>query len=77
MSSKNQAIESDSASIAPICVADLEQLAKKKLDKMTWEYYYHGAADELTRLDNQEAFNRYESWRKMLTVVGLRSDRGR
>jgi hypothetical protein len=58
MSNKGQAVESDSAPVVPICLADLENLAKKKLDKMTWEYYYHGAADELTRLDNLEAFNR-------------------
>jgi (S)-2-hydroxy-acid oxidase len=51
--------ESDSAPAAPICIADLEQHAKKVLNKMTWEYYFHGAADEITRLDNLEAFNRF------------------
>jgi hypothetical protein len=50
---------SDSASTVPICIADLEKHAKTVLDKMTYEYYFHGAADELSRLDNIEGFNRY------------------
>ena len=58
MSKNEDSAESDSASVAPICLADLESLAKKKLNKMTWEYYYHGAADELTRQDNLDGFNR-------------------
>ena len=58
MSEKNMSAESDSAPSAPICLSELESLAKKSLDKMTYEYYYHGAADELSRLDNVEAFNR-------------------
>lgn len=58
MSGKDLSAESDSAPSAPICLAELESLAKKSLDKMTYEYYYHGAADELSRLDNIEAFNR-------------------
>ena len=43
----------------PLSIMELEEIAKRKLDKMTWEYYYHGAAEEITRLDNVEAFNRY------------------
>ena len=50
--------ESSSVSAVPICIADLEEHAKKVLDKMTWEYYFHGAGDEITRLDNIEGFNR-------------------
>jgi hypothetical protein len=58
MSGNNMSAESDSAPSAPICLSELESLAKKSLDKMTYEYYYHGASDELSRLDNVEAFNR-------------------
>jgi len=53
------ATESDSAPTPPICISDLEDHARKTLDKGTWAYYYHGAADELTRVDNIDAFNRY------------------
>jgi hypothetical protein len=52
------AVESDSATIVPICIADLETYAKSKLDEGTWNYYYNGAADEITRRENVEAFNR-------------------
>jgi hypothetical protein len=51
--------ETDSTRMVPICIADLEEHAKKVLNKMTFEYYFHGAADEITRVDNLEAFNRY------------------
>ena len=43
----------------PLSIMELEEHAKKTLNKMTWEYYFHGAAEEITRLDNIEAFNRY------------------
>ena len=48
----------------PLSIMELEEHAKKTLNKMTWEYYFHGAAEEITRLDNIEAFNRYfpEDW---------------
>src|SRR5271154_919225 len=59
MSGKIMSTESDSAPNAPICLSDVESLAKKSLDKTTYEYYYHGASDELSRLDNVEAFNRW------------------
>ena len=52
------AVESDSATTVPICIADLETYAKSKLDDGTWNYYYNGAADEITRRENVEAFNR-------------------
>jgi len=48
----------DSAPVIPICIMDLEEHARRTLNKMTWEYYFCGAADEITRLDNIEAFNR-------------------
>jgi hypothetical protein len=51
--------ETDSTPMVPICIADLEEHAKKVLNKMTFEYYFHGAADEITRIDNFDAFNRY------------------
>jgi isopentenyl diphosphate isomerase/L-lactate dehydrogenase-like FMN-dependent dehydrogenase len=52
------AVESDLAPTEPICVGDLESYAKSKLDEGTWNYYYNGAADEITRRENVEAFNR-------------------
>jgi isopentenyl diphosphate isomerase/L-lactate dehydrogenase-like FMN-dependent dehydrogenase len=52
------AVESDSSTTVPICIADLETYAKSKLDEGTWNYYYNGAADEITRRENVEAFNR-------------------
>jgi len=52
------AAESDSSPVPPICISDLEDHARKTLEKGVWAYYYHGAADELTRVDNIDAFNR-------------------
>lgn len=50
------AVESDSAPTVSICVADLETYAKSKLDECIWCYYHNGAADEITRRENVEAF---------------------
>jgi len=43
----------------PLSIMELEEHAKKTLNRMTWEYDFHGAAEEITRRDNMEAFNRY------------------
>ena len=42
-----------------LSIAELEEIVKRKLHKMTLEYYYYGAAEEITWLDNIEAFNKY------------------
>jgi hypothetical protein len=52
------AAESDSRSLIPLSIADFEAHAKLTLDRMVWEYYFHGSSDELTRKDNREAFDR-------------------
>jgi hypothetical protein len=55
------AAESDSKPFIPLSIADLEAYSKVNLDRMVWEYYYHGASDELTLRDNHDAFNRFGS----------------
>ena len=54
-------VDTDSQVARPICIADLEKHCRKTLDEPIWQYYFHGADDELTRVENAVAFNRFIS----------------
>lgn len=43
---------------APISVAQLEVLARARMEPAAWDYYAGGAGDELTMADNRAAWNR-------------------
>ena len=52
-----------------VCVADVENAAKKNLSKMVLDYYRSGAGDELTLDENCAAFDELIIWPKFLTGV--------
>jgi 4-hydroxymandelate oxidase len=43
---------------AALTIAELEPLARSRMDPAAWDYYAGGAGDELTLADNREAWNR-------------------
>ena len=47
----------------PVCVADLEDYARKHLPKHAFEYFAGGANDETTLRENVEALKRCEGLR--------------
>lgn len=40
----------------PITVADIKEIAKKRLDKPVWDYYITGADEEYTVRRNESIF---------------------
>lgn len=48
----------DSMYSKPVCLADIEQEGKKKLCRMSLNYYEGGADEEVSLEDNIEAFRR-------------------
>ena len=44
--------------INPVCLSDIEVIAKKKVSSIHWSYLSGGAGDELTMRDNRAAFHR-------------------
>jgi isopentenyl diphosphate isomerase/L-lactate dehydrogenase-like FMN-dependent dehydrogenase len=54
---------------APLSIADLENYARQKLNKGIWAYYYHGAGDEITRVDNSQVFNRFAVFNQGLQQI--------
>jgi (S)-2-hydroxy-acid oxidase len=42
----------------PVCIADLEAIAKQKLSRNAWDYYASGGDDMITLKRNQTAFSR-------------------
>ena len=42
----------------PVCIDDIAELAKQKLDRNAYNYYASGADEEQTLKDNVEAFKR-------------------
>lgn len=53
----------------PVCLADFEPLAKKRLPHFVYEYIASGAADELTIRWNREAFEQIRLRPKVLVDV--------
>ena len=53
----------------PITVADLEPLARARMDASVWDYYAGGAGDELTLADNREAWDRIHLRPRVLVNV--------
>ena len=43
---------------SPITIAELEHLARSRMEPGAWDYYAGGAGDELTLADNRAAWNR-------------------
>jgi (S)-2-hydroxy-acid oxidase len=54
-------------------VEDYHQQAKGKLQKMVYDYYSTGADDQLTLIDNQQAFRRIKLRPKVLIDVSSHS----
>ncbi|KAJ1679443.1 Hydroxyacid oxidase 1 [Spiromyces aspiralis] len=55
--------------ILPVCIDDLEHIAKDILPSATWGYYTSGANHEQTLRDNRDAFKRYRLRPRMLRDV--------
>jgi len=53
----------------PITLADLEPLARARMDASAWDYYAGGAGDELTLADNREAWDRIRLRPRVLVNV--------
>ncbi|KAJ2363922.1 Hydroxyacid oxidase 1, partial [Coemansia sp. RSA 2607] len=43
----------------PVCIKDLECIAKTAMPSGAWGYYDSGANDEQTKYDNMNAFDNY------------------
>lgn len=56
----------------PLCVDDLQELARARLDGMTWGYYASGARGMTTLADNLAAWDRYKLRPRMLRDVSRR-----
>ena len=52
---------------------DYHQQAKEKLQKMTYDFYSTGSDDQLTLMDNQQAFRRIKLRPKILVDVSSHS----
>ena len=53
-------------------VFDFEQAARAALDRNAFDYYFHGAADEVTLRDNRAAFDRIRLRYRVLAGIGDR-----
>ncbi|HRA99577.1 MAG TPA: alpha-hydroxy acid oxidase [Ignavibacteria bacterium] len=56
----------------PVNISDFEILAKKKLDKNAFDYFYSGANDQITLKENCEAFKRIFLKYRVLVNVSKR-----
>jgi 4-hydroxymandelate oxidase len=54
---------------APITVAELEPLARARMEPAAWDYYAGGAGDELTIADNRAAWDRLRLRPRVLVDV--------
>src|SRR5204862_4831280 len=54
---------------SPVCLADFESLAKKRLSHFAYEYIASGAADELTVRWNREAYDQIRLRPRVLVDV--------
>ncbi len=59
----------DADIMAPINLHEFEDVAKRKLNKLTFDYISGGAAEELTLLANREAFERFWIRRRVMNDV--------
>lgn len=50
-------------------LSDFEAAAKERLPQQAFEYFFHGAEDEITLADNRQAFNRIKLRYKVLAGV--------
>src|SRR5437660_11971731 len=64
-----QPTRAGSGKALPVCLADFEALAKKRLSHFAYEYIASGAADELTIRWNREAFDQIRLRPKVLVNV--------
>lgn len=55
-----------------ISVADYERAARERLSQAAWDYYYHGAEDEITLRRNRRAFEDIELSFRVLAGVADR-----
>ncbi|KAI7824020.1 hydroxyacid oxidase 1-like protein [Kickxella alabastrina] len=53
----------------PVCIKDLEPIAKSAMPSGAWGYYDSGAHDEQTKFDNMNAFDNYRLHPRMLRDV--------
>lgn len=44
--------------MAVVCLSDIAQIARKKLDRNAYSYFASGADEEQTLRDNEESFRR-------------------
>lgn len=44
---------------APITIAEIKAIAKRKLPEPVWDYYTTGAEDEQTARRNEDVFHEY------------------
>lgn len=54
---------------APINIAELEPLARSRMEPASWDYYAGGAGDELTVADNRDAWGRLRLRPRVLVDV--------
>lgn len=55
--------------VQPVNLDDFEEIARKSIPKMAFDYYAGGAADEVTLAENRQAFNRLKILPRMLRDV--------
>ncbi|KAJ2911134.1 Hydroxyacid oxidase 1 [Coemansia aciculifera] len=53
----------------PVCINDLEAIARRVMPSDAWGYYDSGANDEQTKFNNMSAFNEYRLHPRMLHDV--------
>ena len=53
----------------PLTIAELEPLARSRMEPAAWDYYAGGAGDELTLADNRDAWNRLRLRPRVLVDV--------
>jgi (S)-2-hydroxy-acid oxidase len=58
-----------SAAIDPVCIDDIVEIAKRKVDRNTYHFIASGADGEQTLRDNVEAFGRYRLQPRVLCNV--------
>jgi isopentenyl diphosphate isomerase/L-lactate dehydrogenase-like FMN-dependent dehydrogenase len=58
--------------MTPVSISDFERLAKEELPQMAFDYYYSGANDEITLLENCNAYKRIFLKYRVLVDVSTR-----
>jgi 4-hydroxymandelate oxidase len=58
--------------MTPINLDDYERLAKERLPQMVFDYYFGGAGDELTIVENRQGWQRLRLRPRVLVDVGTR-----